>query len=119
MCPNVYKFKDIITDGFEVNDTTLAFDMVREVRPRGMFLAHNRMAKEARKLWPPSILFGDSRRPDERYRDPVEVAHEAIEWILENHQPAPLPEDVKQELGRIVAAAEQDEELRRNLYHAG
>jgi trimethylamine--corrinoid protein Co-methyltransferase len=107
---------DIITDGFEVNDTTLAFDMVREVGPRGMYLAHPRTAKEARKLWPPSILFENPRHPGEKYRDPVEVAHEAITWILQNHQPAPLPDDVKQELGRIVAAAEQDEELRRSIY---
>jgi trimethylamine--corrinoid protein Co-methyltransferase len=107
---------DIISDGFEVNDHTLAFDMIREVGPRGMFLAHNRTAKEARKLWSPSILFENSRHPEEKYRDPVEVAQEAIEWVLKNHRPAPLPEDVKQELGRIVAAAEQDEELRKSLY---
>jgi len=107
---------DIITDGFEVNQTTLAFDMVQEVGPRGMFLAHRRTAKEARKLWPPSILFEPAQDKDEKYRDPVEIAHEAIEWILKNHQPAPLPEDVRQELARIVAAAEQDEELRKSLY---
>jgi trimethylamine--corrinoid protein Co-methyltransferase len=109
---------DIITDGFEVNETTLAFDMIREIGPRGTYLAHKRTAKEVRKLWPPSILFEGPRHPDEKYRDPVEVAHEAIEWILKNHQPTPLPDDVKQELGRIVAAAEEDEELKRSLYDA-
>jgi trimethylamine--corrinoid protein Co-methyltransferase len=108
---------DIITDGFEVNEHTLAFDMVREVGHRGMYLTQRRTANEVPRLWPPSILFENPQRRDEKYRDPVEVAHEAIEWILENHQPAPLPEDVKQELGRIVAAAEQDEELRKSLYH--
>jgi trimethylamine--corrinoid protein Co-methyltransferase len=107
---------DIITDGFEVNETTLAFDMIREVGPRGMYLAHRRTAKEARKLWPPSILFEEPRHPDEKYRDPVQVAQEAIEWILRNHRPAPLPEEVEQELSRIVAAAEEDEKLRKSLY---
>ena len=106
----------IITDGFEVNENTLAFVMIREVGPRGMYLAHRRTAKEMRKLWPPSILFENPKHPEEKYRDPVEVAHEAIEWILKNHRPAPLPEDVKQELGRIVTAAEQDEELRRSIF---
>jgi trimethylamine--corrinoid protein Co-methyltransferase len=108
---------DIITSGFEVNDTTLAFDMIREVGPRGMYLAHKRTAKEARKLWPPSILFEPPQAPDEKYGDPVEIAHEAIEWILKNHRPAPLPEDVSQELARMVAAAEEDEELKKSLYH--
>jgi len=103
---------DIVTDGIEVNDDTLAFDMVREVGPRGMFLVEPRTAKELRKLWPPSILFEKPRSPGERYRDPVEVAHEAIDWILKNHRPTPLPEDVRRELRRIVAAADQDERLR-------
>jgi trimethylamine--corrinoid protein Co-methyltransferase len=107
---------DIITNGFEVNDTTLAFDMIREVGPRGMYLAHRRTAKEMRKLWPPSILFEPPQDMDAKYRDPVEIAHEAIEWILKNHQPAPLPEDVRQELARIVATSEEDEKLKKSLY---
>ncbi len=106
---------DIITDGIEVSDDTLAFDMVREVGPRGMFLAHGRTAKEARKLWPPSILFEEARVEGEKYRDAVEVAHDAIDWILTNHRPAPLPEDVRQELRAIVAAADQDEDLKREI----
>ncbi len=106
---------DIVTDGIEVNSETLAFDMVREVGPRGMFLAQRRTAKELRKLWPPSILFEPSQVPGERYRDPVEVAHEVIDWILKNHKPEPLPEDVRQELRRIVDAADRDEELKREV----
>ncbi len=106
---------DTVTNGIEVNDDTLAFDMIREIGPRGMFLAQRRTANELPKLWPPSILFEKSQLPEERYRDPVEVAHEAIEWILENHHPAPLPDDVRQELRRIVAAADQDEDLKREV----
>jgi hypothetical protein len=41
----------------------------------------------------------------------VDVAREATSWILENHKPEPLPEDVKREVRRIVAAADQDEDL--------
>ena len=111
----IFQAIDIVTDGIEVNDNTLAFDMVREIGPRGMFLAQKRTAKELPKLWPPSILFEKSQLPGEKYRDPVEVAHEAIDWILKNHRPAPLPEDVRQELRRIVTAADQDEELKRQV----
>jgi trimethylamine--corrinoid protein Co-methyltransferase len=105
---------DIITNGIEVSDTTLAFEMIREVGPLGMFLGQRRTAKELPRLWPPSILFEKPRLPEERYRDPLEVAHEAIDWILKNHQPAPLPEEVKRELRRIVAAADRDENLKRD-----
>ena len=110
---------DIISNGFEVNDHTLAFDMVRQVGPRGIFLTNQRTREEVHNLWPPSILFENPRRQVEKYRDPVEVAHEAIDWILANHQPAPLPEDVKQELGRILAAAGRDEQLKKSLYDTG
>ena len=111
----IFQAIDTITNGIEVNDNTLAFDMIREIGPRGMFLAQKRTAKELPKLWPPSILFEKSQLPEEKYRDPVEVAHEAVDWILENHRPAQLPEDVRQELRRLVAAADQDEDLRREV----
>lgn len=106
---------DIVTDGIEVNSETLAFDMIREVGPRKDFLRQDQTAKQARKFWPPSILFEKARTSGEKYRDAVEVAHEAIDWILTNHQPAPLPEEVRQELSRIVAAAEQDQELKQEI----
>jgi trimethylamine:corrinoid methyltransferase-like protein len=89
--------------------------MTREIGPGGMFLVQKRTVKELRKLWPPSILFERPELPGEKYRDPVEIAHEAIDWILENHHPAPLPDEVKQELRKIVAAADQDENLKREI----
>ena len=106
---------DIITNGIEVSDDTLAFDMIREVGPghRGMFLRQRRTAKELPRLWPPSILFEKPKLTGEKYRDPFEVADEAVDWILKNHRPAPLPEEVRQELRQIVASADQDENLKR------
>ena len=72
----IFQSIEIITDGIEVNDNTLAFDMVRKAGPRGMFI--NQMPEE-------------------------------------NHQPEPLPEDVRQELRKLVAAADQDESLKREI----
>jgi trimethylamine--corrinoid protein Co-methyltransferase len=106
---------DIITNGIEVNDNTLAFDMIRDVGPRGSFLGQRRTAKELPKLWPPSILFEKPKVAGEKYRDAEEVAREVIDWILKNHHPAPLDENVKQELAKIVAAADQDEDLKREI----
>jgi trimethylamine--corrinoid protein Co-methyltransferase len=112
----IFQAIDIITDGFEVNTNTLAFDMIREVGPRGMFLAHRRTAKELPKLWPQSILFEEPEKPgEEKYKDSYKVAHESIEWILNNHQPEPLPPEISREIKKIVAAADQDEELKRKV----
>jgi trimethylamine--corrinoid protein Co-methyltransferase len=108
----VFQALDIISKGIEVSDHTLAFDMIREIGPRGSFLAQRRTARELPKLWPPSILFEKSGSPERKYRNPVDVAHEAIDWVLTNHQPPPLDEDVRLELRRIVDAADRDEALR-------
>ena len=106
---------DIIAKGIEVNDETLAFDMIREVGPRGTFLGQRRTVKELPKLWPPSILFEKPKLAGEKYRDAEEVAHEVIDWVLKNHHPEPLDEKVRQELRRIVEAADQDENLKKEL----
>jgi hypothetical protein len=45
----------------------------------------------------------------------LEVARETISWILENHNPEPLPGEVRKELTKIVAAADKDEELKREV----
>jgi trimethylamine--corrinoid protein Co-methyltransferase len=111
----IFQAIDIISSSIEVSDDTLAFDMIREIGPRGNFLGQMRTAKELHKLWPLSILFEKSKVPEEKYQDPVEVAREAVDWILKNHHPAPLDEDVKQELRRIVAAADRDENLKREV----
>jgi trimethylamine--corrinoid protein Co-methyltransferase len=110
-----FQAMDIITNGIEVNDDTLAFDMIREVGIHGSFLGQRHTAKELPKLWPPSILFEKSSVAGEKYRNPVEVAHEVIDWVLKNHHPAPLDENVKQELAKIVAAADRDEDLKREI----
>jgi len=111
----IFQAIDIITKGIEVNDNTLAFDMIREVGPRGTFLGQKRTAKELPKLWPPSILFEKSKLAGEKYRNPVEIAHQVIDWILKNHHPSPLDENVKRELRKIVAAADRDENLKREI----
>jgi hypothetical protein len=42
------------------------------------------------------------------YRDPVEVAREKTDWILEHHHPEPLDEAQQAEFGRILQAAERE-----------
>jgi len=42
------------------------------------------------------------------YRDPLEVARERTDWILENHHPEPLSENQQSELTRIIEVAERE-----------
>lgn len=103
---------DEVTDGMEVNSHTLSFDMIKELGQHGTYISHKETAKAYRSIWRrESILYEDGKAEGRKWRDPVDVAREAISWILENHKPEPLPADVKQEVRRIVTAADQDEDL--------
>lgn len=108
---------DKVTDGFEVNQQTLAFDMIKEYGQTPNYLYHKETAKASRTMMrQESILYVDGRAEGRKWRDPVEVARETISWILENHKPDPLSEDVKQELRKIVDTADQDEDLVKEVY---
>jgi trimethylamine--corrinoid protein Co-methyltransferase len=107
---------DKITDGMNVNSKTLSFDMIKELGQRGSYIGHVESAKEYRSIWrKESILYEDGRAEGRKWRDPVEVARETISWILANHNPEPIPEDVKKEIRRIVAAADVDENLKSEV----
>jgi trimethylamine--corrinoid protein Co-methyltransferase len=98
----------------EVNPETLSFDMIKEIGQENAYISRKENAKAYRSIWQrESILYEDGKSENRKWRDPVDVAREAVTWILENHHPEPLPEDVKKEIGRIVAAADQDEDLKK------
>jgi trimethylamine--corrinoid protein Co-methyltransferase len=107
---------DVVTEGLIVNSQTLAFDMIREIGPLGAYISHKETAKAYRKIWrQESILYEDGKAEGRKWRDPVKVAHEAISWILENHKPEPLAEDVREELRKIVDTADNDKELEKEV----
>jgi trimethylamine--corrinoid protein Co-methyltransferase len=107
---------DEVTDGIEVNPKTLAFDMIRDMGQHGSYISHKETAKAYRSIMPrTSILFEDGKPEGRKWRDPVDVARETISWILENHKPDPLPEDVRQELRRILNAADQDDAIKSEI----
>ncbi len=107
---------DEVTDGMDVNSKTLSFDMIKELGHHGSYIGQKESAKAYRSMWGrESILYEDGKAEGRKWRDPVDVAREAISWILDNHNPEPLPEDVKMEIRRIVAAADQDEDLKKKV----
>jgi trimethylamine:corrinoid methyltransferase-like protein len=96
----------------EVNPQTLSFDMIKKVGHRNAYIGEKESAKAYRTMWrQESILFEDGSAEGRKWRDPVDVARETVEWIIENHQPETLPADVKAEIRNIVSKADQDEEL--------
>ncbi len=108
---------DKVTDGFEVNEQTLAFDMIKKNMHVPNYITERETIKASRTMMrQESILYEDGKDEGRKWRDPVEVARETISWILENHNPEPISEDVQKELRRIVDTADKDEELEQEVW---
>jgi len=86
----------------DINDETLALDVIASVGPGGHYLAEEHTRKHMRYALKRGL---EHDLVSGRYRDPIEVAREKAAWVRANHHPEPL-EAVKQaELTRILEAA--------------
>jgi len=90
----------------DVDEETLALDVVASVGPGGHFLAQEHTRTHMRT----SLRRGLPHEPAENggYRDPVEVARAKVAWIREHHHPEPLEAAQQAELRRILAAADRE-----------
>ena len=101
-----------IIKGTEVNDETLAVDVIKEVGPEGNFLGHKHTLKHIRdELYLPTIF---DRAPEAAWAKagskPIhQVAKEKAQKILKEHYPQPLPRDVQGKLSETVKQAEREQ----------
>jgi trimethylamine--corrinoid protein Co-methyltransferase len=92
--------------GLDTSPEAMALEVIKEVGPRGHFLAHRHTRTNLRQRQF-SDLTGQPRQGG-GYRDPLEVAQEKIDWILSNHHPQPLEEAQQAELTKILNAAARE-----------
>lgn len=90
----------------EINPETIALDVIDKVGPGGHYLSQ----KHTRKYLRQTVKLGLCHSMDQtgKYRDPVAVAREKFDWILENHEPPPLEEEKQIELKRILTSAAKE-----------
>jgi len=105
---NVYR----IIRGVDVNDETLAVEVIEQVGPEGSFLGHKHTLKHIREELHMPRLF--DRRPEAEWtksgRKAIhEVARERAKQILKEHFPEPLSKDVQNKLSEIVKQAEKEQ----------
>jgi trimethylamine--corrinoid protein Co-methyltransferase len=103
---DIYHQVRIAARGIDTSREAMALDVIKSVGPRGHFLKQKHTRKYMREL-----EFSDlSSQPtlEGRYREPVEVARQKVEWILENHHPQPLDDAQQNELNRILQAAARE-----------
>jgi trimethylamine--corrinoid protein Co-methyltransferase len=98
-----------VISGIEVNDDTLALDVIKAVGPGGNFLTQKHTRQHMREIFVPQFM---DRRPyniwEEKRDGAVDWATAKARQILETHQPVPLDPGLSAELARIIALAEEE-----------
>ncbi len=97
-----------IYGGIEINEETLALDLIDKIGPGGEFLTSDHTLEHFRENWYSDLI---QRIPYEQWQDEGEKdlgtrAAEKARYILENHEPKPLEEKVQSELKKIIASME-------------
>jgi trimethylamine--corrinoid protein Co-methyltransferase len=102
------QYRGIQADLEELNTTPeyMALDVIDAVGPRGHFLRERHTREYFRKLRFSDVVHVPAK--EGMYRDPLEVAREKTDWILENHHPEPLSDNQQRELTKIIALAEKE-----------
>jgi trimethylamine--corrinoid protein Co-methyltransferase len=102
-----------VADGVDVNETTLATDVIHKVGPGGHFLGqrHTMQFVEGEHFLP---TLADRRTRDvwaqAGSKSMAQAAHERVKQILAEHIVEPLDSGVEAELERIVRKVEEREE---------
>ncbi len=98
------------SQGIEVNDETLAVELIKKVGPGGNFLSAKHTRKYMRDIWQPVVY---DRKPYGQWEESgrkgaYEEATELARWIIENHEVEPLEEGIKKEFAAIIKRADQE-----------
>ena len=98
-----------ITRGMEVNEETMALDVIEEVGPQGHYLTNEHTHKHFRtEIWEPELL---NRVPFEAWKSAGsktlgDKVKEKTRHLIENHQGPQVPDGVWDEINRILQEAE-------------
>ncbi len=87
----------------DVDQETLAVDVISAVGPGGHFLSQKHTRKHMRYSMKRSIT--QQLDAEGNYRPALDVAREKFSWIYENHHPEPLDESIQTELDSILEIA--------------
>jgi len=95
--------------GIEVNDETLAVDVIDKAGPGGHYLGEKHTLKHFRERWMPRLDVDSLETWEKKgIKSLGELAHQKVKEILATHKPTPLPEDVDREISRILQRAEAE-----------
>jgi len=105
----IYNIVKKTLEGIQIDDETLALDVIGTVGPGGNYLAQKHTMRHMREIFLPQFM---DRRPynewQEKGDNPSDWALAKARQILETHQPEELAPALSEELKRIIEAAEKE-----------
>ena len=105
MCDEYIGAAKRVARGFEINDDTLALDLIEQRGPEGHFLAETHTVEHYRKeFWMPGLMDRDSFQAWEMNGKTtlLERANAKIRQILEDHKPQELDRNLLMSLEEIM-----------------
>ncbi len=109
MCDEIVSWIKAFTTEFEVSDETLALDVIAELGADGDFLDTDHTLKHYRERWYPT--FFERMNYDNWFKqgakDFARRAADAVDRILAEHKPEPLPVKVREKLDEICQKAKR------------
>jgi trimethylamine--corrinoid protein Co-methyltransferase len=104
----IYNIVKKTLEGIQIDDETLALDVIEAVGPGGNYLKQKHTMRHMREIFLPQFM---DRRPynewQEKGDNPSDWALAKARQILETHQPEKLDPALSQEMQRIIEAAEK------------
>ena len=94
------------TAGIDTSREAMALDVIKAVGPRSHYLKQRHTRDHIRQRVFSELANQSS--PSGGMRDPIEVAREKADWILNHHHPQALEPDQQKELTRILAGADRE-----------
>jgi len=95
--------------GVEINDESLALDVINEVGPGGNFIITEHTLRLFKKeIWMPELL---NRKNYESWNSDgrksfADVVNEKTRWILEHHKPMQITKSITKKLDKIIENSE-------------
>jgi len=104
ICNEIISWLEAFMKQVEINDDTLALDLIDEVGPDGQYLDNPHTMKHFRERWYPK-LFDRSNYDGWRKKGGKNLGERAtveVEKILAEHKPEPLPADIAKAVHAVV-----------------
>ncbi len=109
ICNEIVGWLEHVMAPVEINDETLALDLIDEVGPDGQFLDSDHTMAHFRERWNPDLFEAGNYEQwmAKGGQSLTERAAARVKKILAEHRPEPLPEEAREKIRAVVRRAEE------------